>query len=354
MMRLSLQEAARCVGGTLHGDDRVFEGLSTDSRSVGKDELFVAIRGPSFDGRDYVPAAMLRGACGALVESPVEGVPCIRVADSRAALLPLAGAWRDRFEIDTVAVTGSNGKTTVKEMIAAILAQDAPVLATRGNLNNDIGVPLTLARLDANHRRLVVEMGANHAGEIAALAAVARPRVGVITLIAPAHLEGFGSIEGVARAKGELISALPGDGIAVVNGDDTQYLELWRDLAGTRRLLQFGLNEGADVRAVYPADPTSNQIRIETPTGTLEFTLRLAGRHNAANAAAAAAAALAMGVSLECVAAGLEGMQRCRCWPKRRHRAGSPSGIWLNSAMIPRIFIMRPDSWRGAWASSVC
>ena len=204
MMRLSLEEAAVHVNGILHGENRIFEGLSTDSRSVGAGELFVAIRGPSFDGRDYVPGAMARGACGALVESPVDGVPCIHVPDARAALLPLAGAWRDRFEVDTVAVTGSNGKTTVKEMIAAILAQDAAVLATHGNLNNDIGLPLTLARLDSNHRRLVLEMGANHAGEIAALAAVARPRVGVITLIAPAHLEGFGSIEGVARAKGEI------------------------------------------------------------------------------------------------------------------------------------------------------
>jgi UDP-N-acetylmuramoyl-tripeptide--D-alanyl-D-alanine ligase len=201
-------------------------------------------------------------------------------------------------------VTGSNGKTTVKEMIAAILARDAPVLATRGNLNNDIGVPLTLAGLDAGHRRLVVEMGANHPGEIAALAAMARPRIGVITLVAPAHLEGFGSIDAVARAKGELIAALPADGVAVVNADGG-YQELWRELAAGRRLLRFGEHAGADVRVQHQAQADGARISLYTADGALDVSLRLAGRHNALNAAAAAAAALAAGVSLQCIGDGL-------------------------------------------------
>lgn len=310
-MRMHLAETARLLGGALHGADAPFAGVSTDSRTVAAGELFVALRGPSFDGHDFLATARARGAAGALVEHAQPSLPCVVVDDARRALGRLAGAWRARMEVDTVAITGSNGKTTVKEMVAAILAQDAPVLATRGNLNNDIGVPLTLARLDARHRRLVVEMGANHRGEIAALAALARPRVGVITLIAPAHLEGFGSIEGVARAKGELFEALPADGVAVVNADGS-YQELWRALAGARERLRFGFDAAADVRVQHRAGAGGSRIRLDTPHGALEARLRLAGRHNAANAAAATAAALAMGVSLECVRAGLESMRAVR------------------------------------------
>jgi UDP-N-acetylmuramoyl-tripeptide--D-alanyl-D-alanine ligase len=304
MMHMRLSEAAALLGARLHGADAAFRGLSTDTRTVGTGELFVALRGPNFDAHEFLDAARARGAAGALVERVPAPLPAIEVPDARAAMGQLAAHWRARHNVDTLAVTGSNGKTTVKEMIAAILARDAPVLATRGNLNNDIGVPLTLAGLDAGHRRLVVEMGANHPGEIAALAAMARPRIGVITLVAPAHLEGFGSIDAVARAKGELIAALPADGVAVVNADGG-YQELWRELAAGRRLLRFGEHAGADVRVQHQAQADGARISLYTADGALDVSLRLAGRHNALNAAAAAAAALAAGVSLQCIGDGL-------------------------------------------------
>jgi UDP-N-acetylmuramoyl-tripeptide--D-alanyl-D-alanine ligase len=304
MMHMRLSEVAALLGARLHGADAAFRGLSTDTRTVGTGELFVALRGPNFDAHEFLDAARARGAAGALVERVPAPLPAIEVPDARAAMGQLAAHWRARHNVDTLAVTGSNGKTTVKEMIAAILARDAPVLATRGNLNNDIGVPLTLAGLDAGHRRLVVEMGANHPGEIAALAAMARPRIGVITLVAPAHLEGFGSIDAVARAKGELIAALPADGVAVVNADGG-YQELWRELAAGRRLLRFGEHAGADVRVQHQAQADGARISLYTADGALDVSLRLAGRHNALNAAAAAAAALAAGVSLQCIGDGL-------------------------------------------------
>ena len=233
------------------------------------------------------------------------------VPDARIAFGTLAGQWRTRFTPDTVGVTGSNGKTTVKEMLASILALDAPVLATRGNLNNDIGVPLTLVRLDARYRRLLLELGANHPGEIARLAALARPRVGVITLIAPAHLEGFGSIEGVARAKGELLAALPEDGVAVVNADQ-DYQDLWRELAAGRAMSRFGFAAHADVRVTHHATPDGGRVGLFTAAGEAHARLALFGRHNALNAGAACAAALAMGVSLDGVVAGLEAVRPMR------------------------------------------
>jgi UDP-N-acetylmuramoyl-tripeptide--D-alanyl-D-alanine ligase len=305
---MTLSEAARLAGGTAVGGDVVFSGLATDSRTVAAGELFVTLRGPSFDGHDFLDAAHRRGAAAAMLERLPAPLPAIRVHDARSAMGRLAAAWRERFDVETVGVTGSNGKTTVKEMTAAILTRDAPVLATRGNLNNDIGVPLTLARLAPEHRRLVVEMGANHAGEIAALAAMARPRVGVITQVAPAHLEGFGSVEGVANAKGELITALPTDGVAVVEAEG-RWLALWRRLAAGRRLITFGDCAAADVRAEHVATAQGTRLTLHTPQGAVSLTLRLPGRHNALNAAAAAAAALALGVPLACVRDGLEAVQ---------------------------------------------
>lgn len=307
-MRMRLSEAAAVTGGTVHGGDVEFAGLSTDSRTCAPGELFVTLHGPNHDGHDFLPAAHSRGAAAALAEHGPAPLPLLAVANARVAMGRLAASWRARHDVDVVGVTGSNGKTTVKEMIAAILAQDAPALATRGNLNNDIGVPLTLARLDATHRRAVVEMGANHPGEIAGLARMAKPRVGVITCIAPAHLEGFGSVEGVARAKGELIAGLPEDGVAVVNADDGAWLDLWRELAGARRMLSFGFTAGAQVRVEHAATAEGARVILHTPAGTIALTLRLPGRHNAANAAAASAAALAMDVPPRCIRAGLEAM----------------------------------------------
>jgi UDP-N-acetylmuramoyl-tripeptide--D-alanyl-D-alanine ligase len=295
---------ARCSDGNTE-----FLGCSTDSRSCKREQLFVALAGPNHDGHAHVDEAGRRGAAAAMVSRAVDArLPTIRVDDTLAALGRLAGVWRDRFELPVIGVTGSNGKTTVKEMLAAILRAGAPVLATRGNLNNEIGLPLTLMELGDEHRMAVVEMGANHPGEIARLARLARPHVGIITQCAPAHLEGFGSIEGVARAKGELLANLDVDGTAVINADDA-FAPLWRSLAGRRRVLSFAIDAAADVRAEWRQEKTGSRIELATPAGSIALRLELPGRHNVANAAAATAAALAVGATAEAVAGGLESMR---------------------------------------------
>lgn len=310
MIRGSLTELARTLAATLVGSDPGFMGVSTDSRALSAGELFVALRGPHHDGHAYVAEAARRGAAAAVVERPLEaGLPWLRVADALAALGAIASAWRNRFELPVLAVTGSYGKTTVKEMIAAIAASRGEVLATRGNLNNEIGLPLTLFGLDREHRAAVLELGASHAGEIARLAALCRPSVGLVTAAGPVHLEGFGSLEGVARAKGELYAALPQDGVAVINCDDP-FAPLWRELAGARRIVGFGLGGGAEFRAEairqsLDAEGPVLEFRLLAPAGEVELRLALPGRHNALNALAAAAASWAAGWSLEEIAAGL-------------------------------------------------
>ena len=310
MIEMRLGEAAAALDARAAGEDVVFRGVGADSRTTPRDALFVAVRGPSFDGHDFVGGAMRRGAAAALVErAPREPVPFILVRDSVRALGRLAAAWRSRFrDLLLVAVTGSNGKTTVKEMVAAILRATGPVSATRGNLNNEIGVPLTLCDLDAGHRMAVVELGANHRGEIAALTALARPSVGVVTQCAPAHLEGFGSVEGVARAKGELFEHMPEDATAVVNADD-EYAGLWRALAGRRRCLSFGAGAGADVRVRATPGAGRTRVSLDTPAGSLDVDLALPGAHNALNAGAAAAAAIAAGVGPGAIHEGLAAMR---------------------------------------------
>ncbi len=315
---MQVAEAAAALDARYSGPDVVFAGCSTDSRSVPRDALFVALKGPVHDGHEHVGEARAQGAAAALVSRTPSGrspglpaeasFPLIRVDDTLQALGRLSGAWRDRFELPVIGVTGSNGKTTVKEMLAAILGADAPVLATRGNLNNEIGLPLTLMELGAEHRLAVIEMGANHAGEIARLTVLARPHVGVITQCAPAHLEGFGTIEGVARAKGELFTHLDADGTAVINADDG-FAPLWRELAGGRRRIEFAIDAHADVRAAWRQEDTGSRIDMTTPGGEVSVRLPLPGRHNVANAAAATAAAIAVGATPEAIVTGLEGMR---------------------------------------------
>ncbi len=306
MIGMRVGEAAAALGVRAAGDDVVFRGVSTDSRTIPRGALFVAVRGPRFDGHDFVGGARSRGAAAALVERvPGVSIPFVLVRDSVRALAELASAWRNRFrDLVLIGITGSNGKTTVKEMTAAIFRTLGPVSATRGNLNNELGVPLTLCELDSEHRAAVVELGANHRGEIAALASLARPSIGVITQCAPAHLEGFGSIEGVARAKGELFERLPDDATAVINADDS-YAGLWRELARPRRCVSFGTGVDADVQVGSASGSGGERVTLNTPVGRVEVDLALPGVHNAFNAGAAAAAALAAGASLDAIRGGL-------------------------------------------------
>ena len=234
MINMLLSQAAASIHADLEGEDLPFNGCSTDSRRVSTGELFIALRGERYDGHAFIAQARDNGAVAAMVEQVFTDrgtMPLIIVEDCRRAMGRLAGYWRGCFKIPLIAVTGSNGKTTVKEMIASILSRKAPVLSTQGNLNNDIGVPLTLFSLEHRYRYAVVEMGANHPGEIAALTSIARPTVAVITQCAPAHLQGFGSVDGVARAKAEIFEGLGQGGTAIVNADDDHAM-LWRGKAG--------------------------------------------------------------------------------------------------------------------------
>jgi UDP-N-acetylmuramoyl-tripeptide--D-alanyl-D-alanine ligase len=321
-------------GATLVGDGRVgFSRVHTDTRTLRDGDLFVALRGDRFDGHDFLAQAKAAGAVAALAERGLQeaALPGLQVQDSLSALQALAAAWRRLYAGPLVAVTGSNGKTTVTQMVAAILRSwvgDA-ALATAGNLNNHIGVPLTLLRIrpqgaDA-HRAAVVELGMNHPGEIAQLAAMAEPTVALVNNAQREHQEFMASVEAVARENGSVIEALGPAGVAVFPADDT-FAPLWRELAGTRRAMTFGLESPADVRgrAAWRGDGWS--VEADTPAGALRFTLRLAGRHNVLNALAAAACAIAAGAPLEAVARGLETFEPVagRSRLLRIERAGAP------------------------------
>lgn len=312
-MKLSLSETARIVKGRMVGPDLGFSSVSIDTRSMRQGDLFVAIAGQKFDAHDFLETAANQGAVAAiLARETVIDLPKITVGDTRIALGDLAREWRKRCAVPVIGVTGSNGKTTVKEMVAAILAVEGEVLYTRGNLNNDIGVPLTLLGLNEQHRYAVIEMGANHAGEIAYTASLALPDVVIITNAGSAHLEGFGDLEGVARAKGELVEGLAESGVAILNADD-RFFEFWRKLAGNKRVIAFGLDASADVQATnlemdWTPDGFSNRFTLNYRGTKTLITLRLAGQHNVCNALAAAGAALALGIELDQIKQGLEGV----------------------------------------------
>ena len=304
-----LSELAAAVEGTLLGEDRAFGRVTQDSRKLGAGDLFVAFKGERVDGHDYVSQAEKLGAAGALVERKItSNLPQVVVADARKALGAYAAAWRRRFQLPLVGVTGSSGKTTLKEMIASILRQRGATLATRGNMNNDIGMPLTLLELDASHRYAVIEMGTNHPGEIGYLAGLAAPSVGVVTNAGPAHLEFLKDVAGVAREKGALYSHLAADGVAVINADDA-YASLWRSMAGKHRIVSFGFSEQADFRplpgVLRRAEDGGWRFHLISPQGEADVQVSLPGRHNVANALAAAAAAMSAGASLDNVRAGL-------------------------------------------------
>ena len=309
-----LAATARRLHTTLQGKDVRYQRVVIDTRAVQPGDLFVALKGERFDAHDFVAEAAAKGAVAALVARKLD-VPIAQlvVPDTLLALQALAASWRADFDLPVVGVTGSNGKTTTKQLLAAIFAARGPVLATEGNLNNHIGVPLTLLKLRAEHRTAVVEMGASNPGEIALLASLAKPTVAVVTQAGDAHLEGFGSREGVARAKGELFSAVQ-DGVAVINADDA-YAGLWKKLAQRdnecNRLVSFGFAAHAEVRAedlLSTAD--GNRFTLLTPDGSATVQLPLPGRHNIANALAAAAAGHALGLGVAAIADGLQKVER--------------------------------------------
>lgn len=334
--------------GCLYGDASVrVGGVSTDTRSIAAGDLFVALRGERFDAHEFLGRAQAGGAAAIVFERWVPGirVPAIRVADTRRALGEIARGWRSRFELPLVTVAGANGKTTVKEMVSAILAEhlgDAHRLATRGNLNNDVGVPLTLLRLRGEHRAAVIEIGTNHPGEIAWLASVARPTVALVNNAQREHQEFLHGVEGSARENGASIAALADDGIAVFPGDDSQ-APLWRELAAARRRIEFGLD--ADVAARYPVraapDARPGGFVLEVEGERAEVRLAIDGAHNVRNALAAAACAHALGIGLDAIATGLA---RFRPPMGRLARLRGAHG----AALIDDSYNANPDSVRAA------
>ncbi|MDR9435723.1 MAG: UDP-N-acetylmuramoyl-tripeptide--D-alanyl-D-alanine ligase [Thiohalophilus sp.] len=306
-VHMSLSQAAKLLGADYCGADADFCGVSTDTRQIAPGQLFVALKGPNFDGHNFVNQAIEKGAVACLLEQPVEGVNAILVPDTRLALGELAAQWRRQLPVKVVGITGSNGKTTVKEMLAAILSHEGEVLATRGNLNNDIGMPLTLLELDERHAYAVIEMGANHHGEIAYLTNIAQPDVALITNAGMAHLEGFGSVEGVAQAKGEIYAGLGKDGIAIVNHED-KYADYWKQLNAGREVISFGLGGEPEVKAEIRIQQTGQELSITTGPGEIAVNMQLLGKHNALNALAATAAAVAMDIPLHAIKQGLESL----------------------------------------------
>lgn len=330
VMTRTLSAFARSCGGRLQGPDRPFSAVSSDTRTLTAGELFVALRGERFDGNEFLGKALAAGAAGALVsrEQPL-ALAQIVVPDTLVALQSAARAWREGFHVPVVGVAGSNGKTTTKEMTAAILAQAGNCLATRGSLNNHFGVPLTLLRLQPSDRFAVIEIGANHPGEVAALVGIARPTVGLITNAGAEHLEGFGSLEGVARAEGEMVQGLSAEATAVLNADDA-FIALWRSLTPAR-VVTFGIDAHADFRATNLDAALTSQgfltrFTLICPLGCAAIELHFAGRHNVSNALAAAAAAAQAGASLEHIAAGLASVRPVsgRLQPRR-----AACGAWI-------------------------
>ena len=310
MTQMRLGDLARIGQGRLVGSDRAFASVSTDTRTITAGALFVALTGPNFDGHDFVAAAAQKGAAAALVSRAVEvAIPQVIVADTLASLAEFAREWRRQFAIPVIGVTGSNGKTTTKEIIGAILSRLGSTLITRGNLNNHIGVPLMLLEMTASHRYAVIEMGANHIGEIAHLAAIAEPSIGIVTNAGAAHLEGFGGLDGVAQGKGEMFKALPANGVAVVNADD-KYASFWKDNRSADEVFTFGFEQPADftahkVQAAGDQGGFKIDFELVTPMGTRPATLGLGGLHNLRNALGACAVATAAGAKLDDLVAGL-------------------------------------------------
>lgn len=301
----TLIQWAKWLGCEYSAKDLAFSGVSIDSRSVKPGELFVAVKGEQFDGYDFIAQAKAKGAVAVLVDRPTSELPFLEVSDTRLALGQAAAAWLNELNIPVAAITGSNGKTTVKEMLASILREQFKVHWSQGNLNNDYGLPLSLLKLTPEHQRVVLEMGANHSGEIAYLTKIAPPSLALITNVFPAHTEGFGSIEKIARSKAEIYQGLTQAGVALVNIDD-KYAGFWQQIIANKSTLTFGLTSRAQVWG-KPLAP--GQFELHTPQGVINISLPLLGEHNIRNAITASAAAHAWQVPLVSIKAGLEKMQ---------------------------------------------
>lgn len=308
---MMLSDIAKAVGGQLIGADVLVTSVDTDSRRIQSQQLFVAIKGERFDGNSFAADALKLGAAAVMISNETESAtPAILVADTRLALGKLANYWRKQLRAPITAITGSNGKTTTKEMLSAILVaatgDNSAVHATQGNLNNDIGMPLTLLNARAHHQQIVLEMGMNHLGEIAYLSNIAQPNVAVINNAGTAHIGELGSRENIAKAKGEIYEGLTDEGIAVINADDV-FADYWRSLNPSRKVLSFALKTTADITATYKEEAQSSQVNLTTPNGKVSFHLPILGVHNIYNALAASAAAVALGIENPHIAQGLAG-----------------------------------------------
>ena len=346
MMRLS--DAASMLGVPYAGPDAEVLRVSTDSRSIKPGDLFIALRGEKFDGGNFAAQALQQGAAGVVLDAAQapDIAAAIRVDDTRLALGRLAAAWRKRFSIPVVAITGSNGKTTVKEMLAAILrveaGSDAAVLHTEGNLNNDIGLPLMLLRLRDTHQFAVLEMGMNHTGEIDYLTRLAHPDVALVNNALTAHIGFLGSVENIARAKGEIFNGLSDAGIAVFSADDA-HAWLWREANAGRCIIDFGIKQPASVRGQYRPGAFGSALTLTLPNACLDIALQVPGEHNVMNALAAATAAFALDVSLRSIDAGLSGFSGVK---GRLQKMAALHG----STFIDDTYNANPDSVKAALA----
>ena len=336
-------DAARLVG---HASVEI-KRVHTDTRSLQPGDLFVALKGDNFDAHDFLAQAKAKGAVAAIAQHGLDaaGLPGLEVDDSKAALGQIAKGWRAQFDLPLIAVTGSNGKTTVTQMIASILRayQAGQAFSTEGNLNNDIGVPLTLLRMSTDHTIGVVELGMNHPGEIAYLADLAKPTVALVNNAQREHLEFMGTVEAVAQENGAVIKGLDLEGVAVFPADDV-HAAVWRKAAGTRARLTFAMTGPADVTADAHWDTDCWKVLASTPQGSLEYRLHVAGKHNVKNALAATACALAAGVPIDCIAAGLTAFQPV----KGRSRATQVHIDGLSITLIDDTYNANPDSMRAA------
>ena len=346
---MTLQQASDWVPASqLVGDGAVkISRVHTDTRSLQAGDLFVALKGERFDAHEFLAQAKSSGAVAAIAHDGLQpaGLPGLQVADTRLALGQLATGWRSQFTLPLLAVTGSNGKTTVTQMIAAILRNWKPyaAFATEGNLNNDIGVPQTLLRLSASDEVGVVELGMNHPGEIAYLAALVKPAVALVNNAQREHLEFMATVEAVARENGSAIASLGAEGVAVFPADDA-YTGLWRKLAGSRKVLTFALTGAADVTGEAQWHNGCWQVAARTPTGPLAFPLHIAGRHNVKNALATAACTLAAGVPLSFIAAGLSAFTPV----KGRSRALAITFSGRELTVVDDTYNANPDSMQAA------